>query len=271
MEENDLIIEQTDQYLESFYDNFEIAFDKKDRFGGNVYVKNLEEAISFLSYNIGQKQTWDNFKGVECGMFETKTNICIYVQVSPSLHGNVARINLYIASRGNGRDYISLQDPFVFYKYETKLKVFIDCIENLCSQNGVSHNLQSIKKCIGCGQLLFVDHERILCEYCNRFFIKKEIDEIKKPLGFIYFCSDNEYIKIGSSKDFPTRRITQLSTKYHKSFILKGYLYLEDYIKVEHQLHRLFSEHRVAGEWFNITIDELKSELPKHGYEAKFL
>ena len=118
---------------------------------------------------------------------------------------------------------------------------------------------------------MFIDKDDCVCRFCNPELYSERNEEQQKRYGYIYFCTDDQYIKIGSSNKYPDKRIFSLSTRYHKKFTLLGYIYTEDFVKKEREIHRLLASQRIQGEWFDVSLDALKCALSKHSFTAKFL
>lgn len=78
----------------------------------------------------------------------------------------------------------------------------------------------------------------------------------------IYAISDGVHIKIGKSND-PDKRLYSLQTSNSKVLSIVATLDCEsqtEAFKLEKQLHSKFSEFRLKGEWFNISIETLQAE-----------
>ena len=64
----------------------------------------------------------------------------------------------------------------------------------------------------------------------------------------IYFITDKENIKIGYTSGKPERRLKQLNTGSSRQLYLIGYMLGNK--KKEKELHLMFNEFLVKGEWF---------------------
>ncbi len=165
-------------------------------------------------------------------------------------------------------------EQYIYTNYENRLLALISPIKKLCEDTRVKNNLRLISKCPACLKYTFIGESKDVCEFCDpeAYRAKKDEEEkIAKTHGYIYFCTDDQYIKIGSSNKYPDKRILSLSTRYHKKFTLLGYIYTDDFVKKEHSIHRILSSQRIQGEWFDISIDRLKQVLSEHSFCAKFL
>lgn len=86
----------------------------------------------------------------------------------------------------------------------------------------------------------------------------------KKNKGYVYFVKfkSSNAIKIGKSFDV-IKRVNELRNGHQDDMILLGYIYSEDYGKLENESHKKFNEKRISGEWFNVSlidvIDYIKS------------
>lgn len=80
--------------------------------------------------------------------------------------------------------------------------------------------------------------------------------------GYVYFLADGDITKIGMTSN-PANRIGNLISD---NSIEKPIIYLSDshskYMDNELILHSLYSSCRHKGEWFCISIDEIKKEYP---------
>jgi len=88
-------------------------------------------------------------------------------------------------------------------------------------------------------------------------------NEGDKESGYIYIVSYDDMTKIGISID-PKSRINSLQTSNPKSF--ENFFVserTEDYKSIEKQLHDFFNDHRLKGEWFDITFERAVSALRK--------
>lgn len=77
--------------------------------------------------------------------------------------------------------------------------------------------------------------------------------------GYLYVAEDYPNIcKIGYSLYFPNKRIKTLSTNYHKDFVMKGWSYVENVTEMEKTIHERLKAHRLNGEWFKLSYEEIK-------------
>lgn len=260
---------ELDQYIEMTNKPRVPGFEKVSRFGCSTYVKNVEEAIAFLSYYIGLKSAWDGFKGLECGMSIEKAGCFISFYVTPNINGAISSVHIDILQKLPSVGFE--KDKFIYSDYEGQLRSLVKCLKELCSSHDIKNNLHYIMDCKACKKLMFIEKEDCVCRFCNPELYIEKPEEQKKSFGYIYFCTDNQYIKIGSSSKYPDKRVLSLSTRYHKKFILLGYIYTDDFVKKEHQIHRFLGSNRKQGEWFDISIDALKRTLSEQSFNAKFL
>jgi hypothetical protein len=107
-------------------------------------------------------------------------------------------------------------------------------------------------------------------------FSMKEINEMKNNLiwnksepiespGCIYFLRYIElpYIKIGySSKPTPEERIKSYTAP--KGIERLGYFTITNADKIEKEIHESLAEHRVEGEWFDITKEKVDEIIEKY-------
>lgn len=233
-------------------------------------AKNIEEATAFLAYYIGLKSAWDGFNGLQCGMSIEKTGCYITFQVTPNFNGSLSSARIDILQKLIPVEYagFSAKDKFIYSDYEDRLRSMVECLKGLCCDNRIKHNLYHIKDCKTCKKLMFIDKEDCVCRFCNPELYRDKPKEQEKNYGYIYFCTDDQYIKIGSSSKYPDKRILSLSTRYHKKFTLIGYIYTDNFVKKEHEIHRFLAPQRIAGEWFNIPLSNLEKMLFEHGYNC---
>lgn len=85
-----------------------------------------------------------------------------------------------------------------------------------------------------------------------------------KKIGYVYFLRSEKssYIKIGKSKDID-KRVKMLEYNVGKINIL-GFIYNEDYDLIEKQLHAHFKDKRMHGEWFDLSVDDIKIVIEKN-------
>lgn len=78
--------------------------------------------------------------------------------------------------------------------------------------------------------------------------------------GYVYAIEAEEtYTKLGLSKNFPDRRIKELSTGCPLNLTLKGYIRTNDMNELENKVHSFFYKYHKKGEWFKINYNEIKS------------
>lgn len=72
-------------------------------------------------------------------------------------------------------------------------------------------------------------------------------------MGYVYFISNKNSIKIGFTKNDPKKRLKQLQTGSEDQLYLVGYLSGD--LSLEKDLHRKFAHLRIRnnGEWFLAT------------------
>jgi predicted GIY-YIG superfamily endonuclease len=82
---------------------------------------------------------------------------------------------------------------------------------------------------------------------------------------------ENQYYKIGISKN-TKRRIKQLQTGSAGEISLHNE-FISDYAsKIEKALHRKYNTYKVKGEWFNLTLEQVKAFLQDcQIFEANFM
>lgn len=112
--------------------------------------------------------------------------------------------------------------------------------------------------------------ESILREKTCEMFSEKWYDDvcssIEKHLtedssGYVYFVKSNitGLVKIGMAKNIMTRLCSLRQS--NGSLSLLGFLYGEDYKKIEKEIHCMFSLERSYGEWFDLPLESCLSEI----------
>lgn len=95
-------------------------------------------------------------------------------------------------------------------------------------------------------------------EYQER---KQQNEERKKKLqkGYVYFVKslDTGLIKIGRSGEVE-KRINQISKEMEERLVLIQKTSYENCVQAEKEMHKLYAEHRIHGEWFDIKEEDIK-------------
>lgn len=87
--------------------------------------------------------------------------------------------------------------------------------------------------------------------------------------GFIYIAIDpnNGLIKIGRTRNKAKRRISSLNVGRTEKILEYEYFNCKDTLKAEKNIHKIFSDVRKSGEWFDVKINEarrvIKEEIEK--------
>ncbi len=115
------------------------------------------------------------------------------------------------------------------------------------------------EKCPLCNIYKFIDNDE-LCDLCDKK-IKENTVENEYLYGYVYVVSDGSSLhKIGYSRNFPDKRVTNLATSYHKEFKILGFFRSTGAHSHEKKLHKMFSSFRRKGEWFEISYEEIKKQ-----------
>nr|WP_044200987.1 GIY-YIG nuclease family protein [Oscillochloris trichoides] len=79
--------------------------------------------------------------------------------------------------------------------------------------------------------------------------------------GYIYIIKEinEDYYKIGLTKDEPMKRLKQLQTGNVRTLKLVAYFYVKNTRKVESFLHAFLGVYHVRGEWFSIPEYEVSN------------
>jgi hypothetical protein len=109
------------------------------------------------------------------------------------------------------------------------------------------------------------------CKYIKEEFIKLpekpkkinipqfNLNNEKKSIGYIYAIEAEEiFTKIGLSKDFPTKRLSNLQTSCPLELKLKGYIKTENMNSDEKKLHNIFDKYHKRGEWFKLSYRDAR-------------
>lgn len=93
-------------------------------------------------------------------------------------------------------------------------------------------------------------------EFYKEFFGKKEVLNLKESEKYIYLMLNkrNNHFKIGSSKNLFHREKTLQSEEPEVELIT----FWHGPVSLEAKLHRQFKEKRQRGEWFDLTLKDLK-------------
>jgi len=86
-----------------------------------------------------------------------------------------------------------------------------------------------------------------------------------KTRGYVYFIGTyrGSDIKIGMSSNL-TSRLKNLKSGFSDGLILLGFIFCDDFKKKETEMHSLFQERNVTGEWFNISKSQAFEVIKKH-------
>lgn len=88
----------------------------------------------------------------------------------------------------------------------------------------------------------------------------RTLDDNKKDkvVGYVYFIvADGRYCKIGCTSNIVSR-FKQMQTASPNELDLIGYIKTDDYTDLEIEAHNHFEKHKVRGEWFDISIEQIK-------------
>ena len=94
--------------------------------------------------------------------------------------------------------------------------------------------------------------------------LSKERKEFKKEREiksrFIYIVKSDKYYKIGLAKN-TNNRLQSFQTSTPKKVKLIFEKEVEDYVRVEKDLHKKFKKKRIRGEWFKLSKTDLDSAI----------
>jgi len=91
--------------------------------------------------------------------------------------------------------------------------------------------------------------------------------------GWVYFIHEKDnfaLFKIGMTKRTPEERIAELQTGNPSELLIFAVIRTTDALKCEKMLHRLFSRYRKRGEWFSISVKDIRQACRHNiGYEER--
>lgn len=76
-------------------------------------------------------------------------------------------------------------------------------------------------------------------------------------MGFVYFISTGQFIKIGKAIDLK-KRLAQLQTSSPRRLTLVHVIECADMDAIERHYHQRFADRRAVGEWFKLTQKEVR-------------
>lgn len=132
------------------------------------------------------------------------------------------------------------------------------------------YNLKKYKKMDNLEKLIRTQTNYMFTDVFYENFTKKIQDfvsENKHNSGYVYLIKNGKFgnnVKIGSAIDIDNR-VFSYQTAFHEKIFIVGYIKTENYIFVEKDIHKLFSDKKIKGEWFN--IDDLDIFTLKEIYQ----
>lgn len=87
------------------------------------------------------------------------------------------------------------------------------------------------------------------------------METTNKKLGCVYFIKHNNFspIKIGySTEQNPKKRLNNMSVCSPYGLSLLGLIVCEHPLKAESYIHKLYSDYRLNGEWYDINEEDVK-------------
>lgn len=88
----------------------------------------------------------------------------------------------------------------------------------------------------------------------------------EKQNGYVYFVKfkNSNAVKIGKTFNILSR-LNALKNGSGDDLCLLGYIYNDNYSKLELESHSFFKSERISGEWFNLSVDEVIEYIEKIG------
>ena len=80
---------------------------------------------------------------------------------------------------------------------------------------------------------------------------------IENDEGYIYIIESDYGFKIGMATDYWTR-FSEIKTGCPIELKLKRVFSVSNVVKTEKELHKLFSDKKIRGEWFNLNDEDVK-------------
>lgn len=77
--------------------------------------------------------------------------------------------------------------------------------------------------------------------------------------GYVYLLTDGEFFKIGVTRGSIDKRIKKLQTGNPDNIAIVNYYLTEYPFKLESALHARHAYQRINNEWFDLTLDDVKS------------
>lgn len=88
----------------------------------------------------------------------------------------------------------------------------------------------------------------------------------KWPPGYVYIFKRNNatnIYKIGQTSYHPLRRLHEIEKAKGIKLELATFIKSPMYLKIEQEMHNLFAEQRIKGEWFKLNGLDFKTELKR--------
>lgn len=111
--------------------------------------------------------------------------------------------------------------------------------------------------CNVCGKLFFTNNTRFnrifhTCSVCRINECNKTMETTETITQYVYMimAKEDNTVKIGTSND-PNKRLKQLQTGNNKQLVIVGLI--KGGQELEKNIHALFRESRIKGEWFKYT------------------
>lgn len=128
-------------------------------------------------------------------------------------------------------------------------KIDVDFLEKL-----IKLSKNSIKKA-GHINLIVENSNKEIFDSFHEPYQEKSVKKVKSGFVYIFKCNHTGLYKIGCTTRSVEKRLKEILTynptvEFHFSFKVKD-------IEFEKEIHKVFSEFRVNGEWFNFSSDHI--------------
>lgn len=171
--------------------------------------------------------------------------------------------NTVVQSRMMGYSAFSIY-VYVFYKSDSDgvcNAPYSELMGIVKSKTSVANCVKQIEKC----GLVRIIRSEIGNTFFVNFLTTNNADKIyneiiKKPAYGVYIIRCENHYKIGVSKN-PHTRIRKMKTGSPLQFNIEHFSMNENAFLIEKELHNIYKEKRVTGEWFDLSDKDVKQAI----------